>query len=606
MSMDKNDIKIKQTQWDLTPLFEGDEDPKIADKRKMVGEEGYKFINKWKDRSDYLESPAILEEALDEYEKWQRFWGSDGDEGYYFWLRTSQDENDPGIKAKFNKIIEFGKKIQNDVLFFELRLAKVPEQKQKEFLGYDGLEKYRHFLEMLFKNAKYQLSEAEEKILNLKHQPAQYNWTKMVSGFLSKEEREVVLEDGSKDVKNFSEISSLMNSQNKTCRDSAGDAFNDILRKNVEVAEAEMNSILLDKKINDGLRGIPRPDFTRHLSDDIDSEIVDVLLESVSEKFDISQRYYKLKARLMGVPKLRYHERNVPYGDAEKEYSFEDSADLVYKVFKDLDSEFADILKMFLDGGHIDVYPSKGKSDGAFCAHNLISQPVYILLNHTGKLRDVLTFAHELGHGINNELTRQKQDALNFGSPLSTAEVASTFMEDFVLEEILKEADNELRLAIMMSRLNDDISTIFRQVACYNFEKDLHQEFRQKGYLSKEEIGKIFQKHMASYMGEAIEMSSGSENWWVYWSHIRNFFYVYSYASGLLISKSLQESTKADNGFVDKVKGFLSAGMSDSPKNIFNDLGIDISQKEFWEKGIEQIGDLLQRTEDLAKKLGKL
>lgn len=308
----------------------------------------------------------------------------------------------------------------------------------------------------------------------------------------------------------------------------------------------------------------------------------------------------------MGVPKLRYHERNVPYGDAEKEYSFEDSADLVCKVFKDLDSEFADILKMFLDGGHIDVYPSKGKSDGAFCAHNLISQPVYILLNHTGKLRDVLTLAHELGHGINNELTRRKQNALNFGSPLSTAEVASTFMEDFVLEEILKEADDELRLAIMMSRLNDDISTIFRQVACYNFEKDLHQEFRQKGYLSKEEIGKIFQKHMASYMGEAIEMSSGSENWWVYWSHIRNFFYVYSYASGLLISKSLQESTKADDGFVDKVKGFLSAGMSDSPKNIFKDLGIDISQKEFWEKGIEQIGDLLQHTEDLAKKLGKL
>ncbi len=606
MSMEKNKIKIKQTQWDLTPLFEGDEDPKIADKRKVVEGEGYRFINKWRDRSDYLESPAILEEALDEYEKWQRFWGSDGDEGYYFWLRTSQDENDPVIKAKFNKIIEFGKNLQNDILFFELQLAKVPGQKQKEFLGYEGLEKYRHFLGMLFKNAKYQLSEAEEKILNLKHQPAQYNWMKMVSGFLSKEERGVILEDGRKDVKNFSEISSLMNSQNKACRDSAGDAFNDILQKHAEVAEAEMNSILLDKKINDGLRGFSRPDFSRHLSDDIDSEVVDVLLESVTQNFDIAQRYYGLKARLMSVPKLKYHERNVPYGDAEKEYSFEDATNLVSEVFKNLDGEFADILKMFLDGGHIDVYPRKGKSDGAFCAHNLISQPVYILLNHTGKLRDVLTFAHELGHGINNELTRQKQNALNFGSPLSTAEVASTFMEDFVLEEILKEADDELRLAIMMSRLNDDISTIFRQVACYNFEKELHQEFRQKGYLSKEDIGNIFQKHMASYMGEAIEMSPGSENWWVYWSHIRNFFYVYSYASGLLISKSLQESTKADNGFVDEVKVFLAAGMSDSPKNIFKDLGIDISQKEFWGKGIEQIGDLLQRTEDLAKKLGKI
>jgi oligoendopeptidase F len=179
-------------------------------------------------------------------------------------------------------------------------------------------------------------------------------------------------------------------------------------------------------------------------------------------------------------------------------------------------------------------------------------------------------------------------------------------MEDFVLREILRHSDDELRLAIMMTKLNDDVSTVFRQVACYNFETELHSEFRQKGYLSKEEIGKLFKKHMSSYMGDFVEQSEGSENWWVYWSHIRHFFYVYSYASGLLISKSLQSSVKNNPGFILKVKDFLSAGLSDSPRNIFMRLGIDISDREFWGNGLEEVESLLEETTSLARKLRKI
>ena len=175
-----------------------------------------------------------------------------------------------------------------------------------------------------------------------------------------------------------------------------------------------------------------------------------------------------------------------------------------------------------------------------------------------------------------------------------------------MLDEILHAADDELRLAIMMQKLNDDVSSIFRQVACYRFEQELHNDFRAKGYLSKEEIGKLFQKHMAAYMGDAVEQSEGSENWWVYWNHIRYFFYVYSYASGLLISKSLQNSVKRDPAFVVQVKEFLSAGLSDSPKNIFDRLGIDISDERFWDKGLDEVEHLLDETERLAKRMGKI
>jgi oligoendopeptidase F len=189
---------------------------------------------------------------------------------------------------------------------------------------------------------------------------------------------------------------------------------------------------------------------------------------------------------------------------------------------------------------------------------------------------------------------------------VSTAEVASTFMEDFVLQEIIRKADDEMRLAVMMMKLNDEVSTIFRQIACYRFEQELHERFRKTGYLSKEDIGQLFQKHMKSYMGNSVEQSPGSENWWVYWGHIRSFFYVYSYASGLLISKSLQNSVKKDPRFIGKVKEFLSAGLSDSPKNIFRGLGIDITDKKFWVRGLEEVETLLNETAHLATKLGKI
>jgi oligoendopeptidase F len=596
---------VKQITWNFGKLFRGDNDPAIEKKRKSLEKKSRAFINKWRDRSDYLRDPAIMKQALDEYELWKRQWGSEGDEGYYFWLRTTQDQNDPELKAKFNTIENFSKKIENDIQFFPLRIAKIPTKKQGQFLQYPPLHAYRHYLGRIFAESKYLLSEPEEMVLNLKSTTSHSNWVKMTSGFLAGEERRTVLENGEKGKKSFSEIQSLMNSKKRRVRDSAADAFNDILSKHVDAAEAEINSVLANKKVDDELRHVSRPDLMRHVTDDIDSEVVDSLIKTVSDRFGISCRYYRLKARLMEVKRLKYHERNREYGTINTSYPYPQAVRLVRMVFENLDPSFSVILDRFIENGLFDVYPRKGKVSGAFCAHLLISQPTYILLNHTGRLNDVLTLAHEMGHGINNELIKEKQNALNFGTPLSTAEVASTFMEDFVLREIVKKADEELRLSIMMMRLNDEVSTIFRQVACYRFEQELHREFRQKGYLSKDEIGRLFQKHMASYMGSAVEQSPGSENWWIYWSHIRSFFYVYSYASGLLISKSLQHSVRKDPAFIGKVKDFLSAGLSDSPKNIFSRLGVDISDEQFWNKGLDEVEELLNETMGLAKKLGK-
>ena len=598
--------KAEHSNWNLKPLFAGDDDPRIDKQKKQIEKRSYAFIDKWKGRKDYLRNPAVLARALDAYERWMRDCGTDGNPGYYFWLRSQIDRNNTDLKARYNKIEEFSKKIGNDIQFFHLRISKIPRSLQKKFLGYRGLQKYRHFLERIFAESRYLLSESEEKIMNLKSTTSYGNWVRMTSDFLSREERKVLLEDGSFSVKPLPEILSLMNCQQKNVRDTANRAFNNIMEKNIDVAEIEINSILANKKIDDEIRGVPRPDLLRHLSDDIESGTVDALISAVSGRVSISREFYKLKAELMGVKQLKYHERNVEYGRVDKRYPYDESVRLTKKVFADLDGQFADIYDGFIRNGQFDVYPRKGKGSGAFCVHHLLSQPTYILLNHTNKLSDVLTLAHELGHGINNELIRERQHSLNFGTPTSTAEVASTFMEDFVFREILRRADDELRLSIMMMKLKDDISTIFRQIACYRFEQELHQAFREKGYLSKEEIGRLFQKHMADYMGDAVEQSGGSENWWVYWSHIRQFFYVYSYASGLLISKSLQNAVHRQPMFIDRVKGFLAAGLSDSPKNIFMKLGIDISDRGFWDTGLDEVETLLQETRDLALSMKKI
>ncbi|HIJ59216.1 MAG TPA: M3 family oligoendopeptidase [Nitrospirae bacterium] len=588
-------------KWDFSDIYRSDEDYEI--KRKTIENANYQFINKWKDRKDYLTNTEILKEALYEYDNLLRDYGTDGDEGYYYWLRSQLDKTDTNIKARLNKIDDFSKRIQNDIHFFYLNISKIPKKIQSDFLNYKPLEPFKHFLERAFREAEYMLSEEEERIINLKRTSSYSYWVRMTSSFISKQERNVLTEEGKVEKKTFSEIISLLNSKNKSVRDKSARVFNKILSDFLDAAEYELNSILHNKKVDDEIRKMPRPDFDRHLNDDIESEIVDTLVDTVSQHFHISERFYELKARLLGVKKLKYHERNVEYGKIDKKFTFAESIEIISRVMKGLDDEFYDIFNEFINKGRFDVYPKKGKSSGAFCAHHLISQPTYILLNHNDKLNDVLTLAHELGHGINNELIKKKQMAINFGTPLCTAEVASTFMEDFVLREIMKDADDETRLAIMVKKLNDDVSTIFRQIACYRFEQELHNEFRIKGYLSKKEIGSIFQRHMAFYMGKYVEQSKGSENWWVYWGHIRTFFYVYSYASGLLISKSLQRFVNEDKRHLEKVKDFLSAGLSESPSVLFNKFNINIKDKGFWIKGLSEIEELLDDTFNLARRL---
>lgn len=597
------DATTPPTTWDFSQFFSSDTDPSILTYKAEIQTHTTAFATTWQSRTDYLKDPKILRQALDQYEAWTRNYGWGGNLTLYFFLRFQQEQSNPEVKAKYLQTEEFLQQQSNEMRFFELNIAKVSVDVQKVFLQAEELKPYHHLLERLFAESKYLLGEKEEMIMTMKSTTAYGNWVDMLEGLLVREERTVLDEDGTKQKKDFSSLLTMMNSQNKKVRDSAAKAFNDILSKYEDIAEAEINAVITDKKINDQIRKVPRPDTTRHIADDMDTAVVDTLIETVAKRFDIPQRYYKIKAQLLGLPKLAYHERNIEYGSVDsKKYSWEESVALVGKVFEQLDPAFYKIFKRFLDEGRFDVFPRKGKGSGAFCFHHLISQPTYILLNHTGTLRDVLTIAHEVGHGINNELIKEKQHALYFGTPTSTAEVASTFFEDFVTEELMKTADTETKIALSMMKLNEEVSTIFRQIACYRFEQALHQQVREKGYLSKQAIGELFTEHMAAYMGPAVEQSPGAENWWIYWSHIRKYFYVYSYSSGLLISKNLQEQVRSDARNVEMVKTFLATGYARSPKETFAEMGIDVSSEQFWNQSLASIESDLQQLEEIVAK----
>ncbi len=585
--------------WDFSLLLKSDNLKDLEGEKKEIKKEVDSFVQKWRGK-DFLKDAKTLKKALDDYESLRATYGTSGKQGYYYFLKSSLDQSNPKLKAKVKKIEEFSKKQEDKIRFFNLKISKAPKEKQKIFLESEILSEYRNYLKTSFREGRYLLTEKEERILSLKNGPAYDNWVEMTEDFLSRESGELINKKGKKEEKSFSEIVSLLRSKDKKVRDKAAEIFNHILDKNVDVAEIEFNSVLENKKINDHLRGFDRPDQARFISDDVEVETVDILVKTVTDNFDIAREYYKLKATLFNVKKLKYHERSVPYQTIDKEYSFEDACQIVKETLSDLDPEFEDIFHKFVEEGHLDAFPKKGKRGGAFCIHNLIDQPVYILLNYNRKFEDLVTFIHESGHGINNEIMRKKQNSLNFGISTFTAEVASTFFEDFVSQKLMAGEDKDMKLALIMQKLDRDIATIYRQIAAVNFEREVHNKYREKGYLSKDDIGNLFRKHMKAYMGDYVEQSPGSENWWVYWSHLRRFFYNYSYAGGLLISKALQRKVKRNPEFIEEIKKFLEAGTSKSPKEIFKEMNIDIQNKEFWLKGIKETKDLLKTAKKLS------
>jgi len=584
-----------QTVWNLKNLYSSPLDSKIFKDIKEYESKCIQFEKKYKLKNNHLKNSQKLKTVLEEYELLTNSTLGSKPFVYLTLCKQSLPDKDGKVEGILNRVTEISIRSGNHILFFKLALGRISKKNQQNFLKDNALTDFHYYLKSLFDNAHHLLSEPEEKVLRLKVRPSSIMWTDGVEKQLNK--LTVVFENKTMPL---SEASNLLRTLPTQKRRSLYSIILSALETVSDFSESEINAICIDKKINDDLRGFKTPSESVILSFQNDPKVVSNLIETVTNSFPVAHRFYKIKSKMIKLSRLSYADRFAGAGNVKKKITFAEGLKTLHNVFSSLNPLYATILNRYINEGQIDVFPRKHKESGAFC-WTLKGLPTHVLLNHAPDFDSLTTFAHEMGHAIHGELSK-KQRLISQGHSMAVAEVASTLFEMFIFEELFKNLSPAEKIIALHDKIQDDIQTIFRQIACFNFEQDLHMQIREKGSLPKEEISRLMNKHMKSYLGPTFDLTQKDGLSFVSWSHIRRFFYVYSYAYGQLISKALFAEYTKDPLYLKKIEQFLSAGQSKSPEDIFESVGIPIRNKEFFKKGIQTIENDIDELERLLKK----
>ncbi len=587
--------RSKDYIWNLSLLYASRNDPAIE--KDMAGfEDACAQFSATYDVQDkkYLKDPEELHKALFDYEELNRF---EGRPYMYFYYLRDMDASDTEATARLSLLMNRIAKAESKISFFTISLGKVDDEKKENFLKDERLNHFRVFLKRIFEYSRYRLSVKEENILNLKHLTSNEMWVSANDRILSM--KTIVWK---KKIIPISQAFSLIPQTKKTKdRYKLSSLVTTTLKSVSSFSEAELNAIVTDKKIDDELRGFKEPELPTIMGYHNDLEVVRNLIEVVTKHFPIAHRFYGIKAKLLKQKTLAYSDRAVSIGSVSTRFPFEASAEMLKNRFGGLNPKFKEYIDQYLSNGQIDAKPRVGKTSGAYCSGSL-GNPTYLLLNHNDDYRSFTTFAHELGHAFHSELSKIRTP-LYFSYSTSLAETASTLFESIARESIMAKLTPKERIIALHDKINEDIATIFRQVACYNFEKELHTQVREVGFLPKEEIVDLHNKHMAAYLGPKFKLMQDDGYFFVQWSHLRRFFYVYSYAYGMLTSKALLRKLKADPTFWGKIEQFLMSGGKDSPEAIMGEIGINLSSSGFFEEGIREIeSDIIELETLLSSK----
>jgi oligoendopeptidase F len=586
-------MKKAKTVWEMTLLYKSINDPKIEDDMKVVENSISKFANKY-DTSPvlFIKTKETVLEALKDYDALLDILGSSKISTYFLSL-SDVNLNDNKVRAKKSQMLERLNDYDRKLIFFKDSLSKIEQNLQKEILKDSNFASYHYFLKRIFEN-KHRLSPAEENIMSLKKLPAHGMWVDMAKKAYST----VTLKWRGKiyDTNQAQHILATMTDLKQ--REKLALEIYNALEKAGDFAEAELNAIVTNKKINDKLRNFAKPYDATVLDYENESKTIENLVKAVAGAYKISHKFYKLKAKLLGQSKLNYWDRGIDVGKINKKFDFHYSVDKLGEIFATIDPRFSKLLKDYVANGQIDVYPRKGKQGGAYCRSGHI-EPTYILLNHNDRYYAFCTLAHEMGHAIHTYLSRS-QKHLYSGYSMALAETASTFFENYSRDCIEKEFSPKEKLIALHDRLAGNIATIMRQIACFKFELDLHNTIREKGYLSKVEIGELHNKNMSAYTGPSIKFPKQTRYGFVNWLHIRRFFYVYSYAFGLLVSKALLRRYKEDKNYWSKIEQLFSSGCKDSPENLLAEIDLDIPGDQVWKEGLKSLEEEVDTFEKLV------
>lgn len=598
-----DDAEVADVAWELEPLVHGRGADGVCELLDEATARAEAFAATHAGRVAELGAGG-LQEAMEELAALTELVGRAGS---YASLRFAVDTADPERGALMQQVQERATAINTTLLFFELEWAALDDEHAEALLADPGLAFCAHHLRSERRYRPYLLSEPEEKILNEKAISARSAWARLFAELMSATKVALPGGDGEPAEVSLEQALAQLSGPDREQRRTAAEAVTAALEPGLRTRAFVFNTLLHDKAVEDRLRGYPHWLGARNLANEASDASVEALVSAVRDRYDVPQRWYRLKARLLGVERLADYDRAATVATADERYAWADARELVLDAYGSFSPDLGALAQRFFDERWIDAPVRPGKRGGAFCSYTVPSAHPYVLLNWTSRRRDVLTLAHELGHGVHAALAAP-QGVFHQGTPLTLAETASVFGEALVFGRLLEAAGTpESRLALLAEAIEGAIATVFRQTAMHRFEHLVHTARREEGELSLDRFAQLWTDTQEELFGDAVEVTAGYRTWWSYIPHFVNSpGYVYAYAYGQLLALSVYRRYEEEGaGFVPDYLRLLSAGGSMAPERLGELVGIDLADPGFWDSGLALVEQQLTAAEQAARDAGR-
>lgn len=582
--------------WNLADLYQSPEAPEVKADIAAAADAAAAFNRRYKGRIAALaaspEGGAELAGAIGAFEEIEDRLGRLIS---YAGLLYAQDNMNPAHAKFYGDMQERVTTISTDLLFFTLELNRVDDKTLSAALKNPSLARYAPWLRDIRAMRPYQLSDELETLLHEKSVTGHAAWNRLFDETMAR----LTFDVGGRKLALEAALHRL-SEKDRAKREEAAHALARTFKANIPLFTLVTNTLAKDKEIEDRQRGFEDIAQSRHIANRVEPEVVAALVNAVRRAYpDLSHRYYAMKAKWLGLDRLEYWDRNAPLPQSDDEViPWGEARETVLDAYRGFTPEMAEIAGRFFDRGWIDAPMRPGKATGAFAHPTVPSAHPYVLVNYQGKTRDVMTLAHELGHGVHQVLAA-RQGPLMADTPLTLAETASVFGEMLTFRKLLAGAtDKERRKAMLASKVEDMLNTVVRQTAFYTFERKVHTA-RREGELTSDDIGRIWLEVQGESLGPAIHLGEGYETYWCYISHfIHAPFYVYAYAFGDCLVNSLYAVYEnAQEGFAERYFEMLSAGGTLRHKELLAPFGLDASDPAFWDKGLSMIRGFIDELE---------
>ena len=580
-------------RWDLSDLFASPTDPKLEAALASALERAKAFEASYRGQVASLE-PAAFAQMMLELERNEE---QAALPEVYAYLLHSQDTQDPAAGRLLARVREASAERGAHGVFFTLELAQTTDEHAARLYEHPESARYRHAIEEARKFRPHQLSEPEERVLTDYSPVGNSAWTRLFEELCAAIRVDV---DGRQ--LQLEQALVLLREPDRAVRRQASAAVTAALGQDARTRAYIFNVILQEKAIDDRLRHFPSWISSRNLANETSDEAVQALVDAVTGRYDVCVRYYRVKKKLLNVGELHEWDRYAPISDTTRNVSWEDAKELVFGSYHGFSKRAGDLVEDFFKERWIDAPVVPGKSGGAYCMPVTPRHHPYVMLNFTGKLRDALVMAHELGHGLHDRLA-SGQHVFDFHPPLTLAETASVFGEALTFDRIMsQEKDPKIRLAMLCNQCEDAFATVFRQVAFNRYEDACHVARRTEGELGVEQLGELYQAKLQPMFGDALTLTDEHKVWWSYIEHfLHTPGYVYAYAFGNLLALSVYHRyLERGAGFVDAYLDFLAAGGSTRPDELVKRLGMDITDPGFWAAGLKILDGMVTEVERLA------